>query len=88
MGAFRFRQYHDLVKFFPPQKWGDFLQDLGMVAVYKFCAKIKKPEGYSGFRTKYTKMLGLSQSVYRFYKIFILLNCSICHNRKQNCNCR
>lgn len=37
-------QYHEIVKFFPPQKWGDFSLELGTVHNNKLDVKIKKPE--------------------------------------------
>jgi len=38
------RQYHEIGKFFPPQKWGDFSLELGTLHVNKLGVKIKKPE--------------------------------------------
>lgn len=37
-------QYQEIVKFFPPQKWGDLSWDLGTTHDNKFHVKIKKPE--------------------------------------------
>ena len=38
------RQYHEIVKFFPPQKWGDFSWEMGTHMLISLGVKIKKPE--------------------------------------------